>query len=116
VTLAELQQAYFDSLRKQRRSLATVGVNRRWVGGLLDFCARQGSEQLADLTPELLAAYQHHLQGLVHRCKGRRYAPNSLDQMVQTLRTFLRWAFNQGYLQRDLAQGVLLSRPTEPRT
>jgi site-specific recombinase XerD len=112
VTLLQLQETYLDYLRKQRRSLTTVSLNRRWLGGFQQFCAVQGVELLADLTPELLPAYHQHLQGRLHNRKGRRYAPNSLYQMVYTLRNFLRWAFLQGYLKIDLGEGVALARPT----
>lgn len=110
MTIPELQEAYLDQLRGQRRSSSTLALNRRWLSGYFEFCAAQGVDQLAQLTPELLPAYYQNLLWRSDSSKGRRYAPNSLYQMLQMLRTFLRWAHTEGHLERDLVALVVLPR------
>ena len=87
MTLLKLQETYLEYLRKHRRSLATVGLNRRWLGGFVEFCASRGVESLGDLTAELLPAYHQYLEGRLHNRKGRRYAPTS---------TLTRYGFANG--------------------
>ncbi len=110
MSLTELQEVYLDYLRNQRRSLSTVGLNRRWLGGFLEFCASQGVTEAVRLTPGLLPAYHEYLLGRLHNRKGRRYSPNSLYQMLYILRAFLRWTFIQGHVALDLSADVAMPR------
>ncbi len=110
MTLEELQGIYLDDLRRQRRTLSTVNLYRRWLEGFLQFCAARGVVETGGLSPDLLPAYHQSVLSRLHNRKGRRYSANSVHQMLYTLRGFLRWAHQQGHVAQDMGASVELPR------
>jgi len=66
------------------------------------------------LRPGHLHAYQNHLANVHKTPKGTPLKPRSVNNMVCSLRVFLRFLHQRGYLYRDLAEAI--SYVKEPRT
>lgn len=82
--------AYLDHLRSLRRSPSTLKSAASWLADFARFCQEQGCG-LEQLTPEHLGAYHRRLLWSTGRA-GRLYAGNSVQQALQMVRAFLRWA------------------------
>jgi integrase/recombinase XerD len=77
-------------LRNLRRSPSTLRSAARWLADFARFCQEQGCA-LEQLTPEHLGAYHRRLLWTTGRA-GRLYAAHSVQQALQMVRAFLRWA------------------------
>ncbi|MCA9795219.1 MAG: phage integrase N-terminal SAM-like domain-containing protein [Candidatus Eremiobacteraeota bacterium] len=93
-----LQQGFLKSLKSEGKAAGTLAVTRGWLEHFEDFCLREG---VTEPTPDDLSRYH---QELLWRPGpgGRLYAPNTVNQAIGAIRSFLRWAHHSGFLQRDV--------------
>lgn len=99
---------YLESLERLGRARVTREAAQRWLTLFLE--ELEGG--LAELTPEHLAAFQQRLLWQPGPA-GSFYAPNSVDQALRTVRTYLRWAHAQGQLASDPTRHWVLGRPRQ---
>lgn len=82
---------------------------RRWLSFFFGYCRREGVEELAGITPELVRGYQLRLHWEPGP-SGRLYAANTIDLALRTLRHFLAWARERKLLLVDPGGNLVLPR------
>ena len=91
----------------------TLSITLRWLETLRLFFRAERVTQLEQITPNVVRGFYQKLLWSPSR-SGCLLAPNSLDQGIRVVRTFLRWAHGEGCLSLDPALDLVLSRPAQP--
>lgn len=107
-------EPYLECLQEQGYSPATVAATRRWLRHLQAFLKLNGRE-LMSCKESHLTDYQRSLAWAPSHA-GKLYAENSVNQAVDAVRRFYRWAHAEGLLAKDLAAHLRTRRvPPRPR-
>ena len=101
----DLTAAYGAWLRARGYSVATQKASLIWVEDL----ARWRGDVLGLNAAELLA-YQKELRWRPNR-RGSLYAENSVNQAVEAIRRFYRWALAEGLVRKDPTEELVTVRP-----
>jgi integrase/recombinase XerD len=108
-TLSEYQ----EHLKSLQRSEGTLLIRHYWLQTFQRFCQEQGLEQLSSITPVHIDDF-HQMLLWSPSNKGKMLSPNTVCQALGTVRAFLRWATQRGYVSLNPAQKLVLHK--QPRT
>jgi integrase/recombinase XerD len=108
-TLAEYQQ----HLKTLQQSQSTLSIRDHWLHEFQRFCQEQDIEQLNQITPAHVNDF-HQMLLWCPSLKGNLLSPNTVSQALTTVRAFLRWGTQQGFISQNPAQKLVLSKL--PRT
>jgi integrase/recombinase XerD len=97
---------HLEHLREKGYAEGSVTAARHWLERL----ERQFSGKLADLKPSDLTAFQQSLRWQPGP-RGKLYAENSVNQAVEAVRRFYRWAVATGLVARDPSTHLVTRRP-----
>lgn len=86
----------------------TLRLMQFWVHRLLGFAEDQGGLERLEATH--LEAFRQELTWTPGP-RGQLYAPHTVYQGMRMVRSFLRWAAEQGYLPVDPTRNLVLPRP-----
>ena len=100
-----LQQGFLSHLKTEGKSSTTVDISRNWLEHFEAFCLRVG---VAEPNAGDLTRYHKELVWEPNQ-KGRLYAPNTVNQAIGVIRAFLRWAYREGHLKKDLGKHLKMS-------
>jgi integrase/recombinase XerD len=100
----EVIAEYLAHLERKGYSAGTCEAARHWLVHLQD---RAGDP--LGLTAAELTEYEQSLRWQPH-ARGRLYSENSVNQAVDTVRRFYRWAVESGHLRKSPAAHLLTRR------
>lgn len=101
----DLTAAYGAWLRARGYSVATQKASLIWVEDL-----GRWREDVLGLNAAELLAYQKELRWRPNR-RGSLYAENSVNQAVEAIRRFYRWALAEGFVRKDPTEKLVTTRP-----
>lgn len=91
----EMISRYLAHLERAGYSKATLEANRRWLEHLAN-----GAKDLAELGPADLTAFEKVLRWQPNE-RGQMYSENSVNQAVDVIRRFYRWAAEVGHVRKN---------------
>lgn len=107
---SEVISRYLAHLEREGYSKATVEANRRW----LEHLAKERKD-LTELGPAELTAYEKALRWQPN-CRGQMYSENSVNQAIDVIRCFYRWAAEVGHVRKDPSSHMRTRRvPAKPK-
>lgn len=112
MTFFGLTQDFLRVLREKGCSAKTLAIREGWLRRLRKFCERHRVRRPEDLEATHLAGFQGELAALPGF--DGNLAPNTLYQALTTVRSFLRWAHQEGYLLVDPSRNLAIARPPAP--
>lgn len=98
--------AHLEDLEAQGYAPGSVTAARRW----LELLERQFPGRLASLKAADLTAYQQSLHWQPGP-RGKLYAENTVNQAVDTVRRFYRWAVAGGLVAKNPSEHLVTRRP-----
>ena len=96
--------------RQHQAAPSSLSRYAYWLKLFANFCK---DLELEHLSPAQLDQFRQHLLWR-RNALGRLDSPNTVDQGLRTVRGFLRWATQRGFLARDPSQMLTLGRPPQP--
>lgn len=99
---------YLEELEAKGYSSATLEVTKRWLKHIQAFFEPSG-HGLATLKDSHLTDYQRSLSWQPGP-QGKLYSPNSINQAVDVVRRFYRWANSNGLLDNNPAAHLVTRR------
>jgi len=96
--------------RQHQAAPSSLSRYAYWLKLFAAFCQDFEAEHLS---PAQLDQFRQHLLWR-RNALGRLDSPNTVDQGLRTVRGFLRWATQRGFLARDPSQNLMLGRPPQP--
>lgn len=110
---SSLTAAFLGHRTKQGLAPATLVATARWLEELEAFCRERRMVRPEQLSPEQLLGFRQALLWSPGRA-GCLLAPNTVDQGLRVVRSFLRWAHREGFLALDPTLDLVLPRPLQP--
>jgi len=99
LSLKQAIEEFIVARRADGRAPRTIEDYHRVLGPFAAWCREQGTAHLPDLNRRMVRRYVAYL-----REKG--WAENTVGIHVRNLRTFLRWLYEEGYTETNLAQAI----------
>ncbi len=110
MTWEMLLSSYLEELRRMWRAPSSLYLTERWLTDFVAYCRGLGLETMERVNSQHLRGYhQERLWGRTRR--GGLYSANTVYQMAQMVRAWLRWARRKGHLAVDPTLGVRFSKP-----
>lgn len=101
VSIASALDQFLHLKEQEGVSPKTVrGYYQVQLPAFVRWTTEQGVDDIADVTPQLVADYLRDL-------REGRYADASLHTAYRALKTFLRWSYDRGYLKADPLKGII---------
>ena len=101
----EFEAEFFAELDRERTA-TTAEVIRSWVLHFHAFCREHHLERPG---PEDLSRYHEYLTW-TPSSRGELYSENTVNQALWAVRTYLRWAVDRSYLERDPSEHLKTRR------
>ena len=106
----DLIEAFIEELRTRSYSRVTLESTRLWLRRLRTFCLERFCvDDIAGVTAEHVEAFQTALHWELG-AHGRLYSANTIQQALERLRLFFRWAVHRRHLLVDPTQDVVVRR------
>lgn len=112
MTWENLLQLYLEEHRQAWRSPSSLYLMERWLGAFIGYCREHGAERMNAVRFELVRAYQQRLLWTRSQ-QGQLYSPNTVYQMLQMARAWLRWGMRRGHLDEDPTLTLVLPKPVQ---
>jgi integrase/recombinase XerD len=108
-----MMEAYLNNLERQARySASTLGIVTWWLKSFESYCAGRDPTLLKE--KDLLEWGQR--LAWTPGPSGRMYSPNTVNQALQTIRRFYRWAASTGRIAANPAAGLKIGHvPRQPK-
>ena len=106
MNIEALLPCYVEAQKPTRSVL--IAIRGSWPK-FVRFCRVQGLARVDEITQKMVEDFHKSLLWEPNE-KGQWYKGNSVDQFVMRARQVLRWAFQEGLLERDPTVGLLLPR------
>lgn len=105
-----MMEAYLKELERQARySASTLSIVTWWLKSFESYCAGRDPARLKEKD---LLEWRQRL-AWTPGPSGRMYSPNTVNQALQTIRRFYRWAADTGRIAVSPAAGLKLSHPPQ---
>lgn len=109
------ERLFLDYLKhREGQSETTLEACRHWLNVFADCCRDQGLDSPLGVAPRHLEEFRLRLTWTVSARTRRFYSPNTIDQALRMVRSWLRWAFARGWLELDPTRDLVLGRPPQP--